>query len=234
MDGLDPYAQLGVPRDADERAIRIAYRRRTKTDHPDAGGDPDEWAATCTALAVLVDPKKRKTFDETGRIEEDRPDNDRATALQMVELQIGQIVNAYIASGFAPASDPRLMDVPNTITQSLLAEIAEAHAGIQGGERVVAYLKDMAQRFHLRNPDAHPEGDPIARGFKRQIDNAEQQLANIRASITHREIAIAIVADYRFEQTIVFNPDAYHRGERGPYSWSVRDEEQWLAGRRSP
>lgn len=199
MDGLDPYAQLGVPRDADDLAIRQAYRRRAKTDHPDMGGDESEWRATSTALAVLTDAKRRRTFDETGRIEEDRPDNDRATAFQMIEVHVGQIVNAFITSGFAPASDPRAMDVPAEITKALRAEIAETRAGIIGGERVVQYLRDMAARFHLKNPDAHPEGDPIGRGFKRQIENAEQQLAAIRASIAHREMAIAIVADYSFK-----------------------------------
>lgn len=157
MDGLDPYAQLGVPRHVDTDTIRQAYRRRAKTDHPDAGGDPNEWAATCMALAVLVDPKKRKTFDDTGRIEEDRPDNDRATALQMVDVHVGKLVNAYISSGFAPASDPRTMDVPAAITDALQRENAEARAGIEGGERVVAYLKDVAlRRFGPPRPCGRP------------------------------------------------------------------------------
>lgn len=221
---LDPYAQLGVPRDADAPTIRKAYRRKAKATHPNAGGDEAEWAKTSRALVVLTNPKTRRTFDETGRIEEDRPDNDRATALQMVEVHIGQLVNAYISSGFAPASDPRTMDVPAAITRLLREEIAEARAGIEGGEKVVVYLKDVAKRFHLKNAAAHPEGDPIARGFKRQIDNAEQHLAAIRASIKHREMALAIVADYRFEmdQPQWTFPDHIDRSGRG--SWSVHDD----------
>lgn len=37
----DLYEELGVPLDADEKAIRAAYRRRSKATHPDAGGSPE-------------------------------------------------------------------------------------------------------------------------------------------------------------------------------------------------
>lgn len=217
MDELDPYEQIGVPRDADTPTIRKAYRRKAKTDHPNAGGDEAEWAKTSRSLVVLTDPKKRRTFDDTGRIEEDRPDNDRAAALQMVEVHVGELVNAFISSGFAPAKDPRSFDMPVVIADILRQENGQALAGIVGGEKVVAYLKDVARRFRLKNPDAHPEGDPIARGFKRQIENAEEQIANIRMSMRQRDLAIAIVADYSFkmdEPQWTF-PDHIDMGGRG-------------------
>lgn len=40
--GPDPYAVLGVPRDADERAIKRAYRKQISEHHPDRLGDLPE------------------------------------------------------------------------------------------------------------------------------------------------------------------------------------------------
>lgn len=199
--GLDPYAHLGVPRDADEPTIRKAYRRRSKTDHPNAGGKAEDWEKTSTALTVLVDPKRRKAFDDTGRIEDGRPvDNDRAQALQMIEAEMGMLLNAYIAGGFKPEDDPRKMDVPRVIRTKIEDLVYQAKDGIKGGQKVVAFFRDMLKRFHPKKGAAAPgEDDPILRGITRQIESAEGQIAGIRVTIRCGELALKIVDGYRFD-----------------------------------
>mmetsp|Transcript_35713 Transcript_35713/g.102624 ORF Transcript_35713/g.102624 Transcript_35713/m.102624 type:complete len:134 (-) Transcript_35713:63-464(-) len=39
--GADPYEVLGVPRDADDAAVRAAYRRCALLAHPDKGGSEE-------------------------------------------------------------------------------------------------------------------------------------------------------------------------------------------------
>jgi curved DNA-binding protein CbpA len=199
MMDLNPYEALDVPRDADEATIRKAYRKASKRAHPDAGGSEEAFAKVATSLAVLTDPKKRKTFDDTGRIEEDQPDNDRAAALSIVEGQIAAIVNEYQQSGFRPSNDPRKMDMPAEIVRRIKKELLEANVGLKGGAEHVTYLKDMARRFKLKNPADFPEGDPIVRGFELQVRRAEQQIADIHASIRVRELAVKIAEGYTFE-----------------------------------
>ncbi len=41
---IDPYVLLGVEREADEAAIKAAYRKAAKNAHPDSGGDADQFA----------------------------------------------------------------------------------------------------------------------------------------------------------------------------------------------
>lgn len=223
MNSLNPYEQLGVQRDASERLIRDAYRKKAKTHHPDANpdADPTEWEKTSTALAVLTDPKRRKTFDETGQIEPEaiKPDNARAAALTIVEMHIAAIVNEFATSGFSPSTDPRKMDVPLVVVGRIQNEIAEARIGIAGGQQHILYLKDLARRFKLKNPDDFPAGDPIVRGFDAQVQRAEQQCADLKAAIAQRELAIQIAAGYVFERDTTIDADAYHRGQTGPYSW---------------
>jgi molecular chaperone DnaJ len=65
----DYYEVLGVPRDADEKAIKKAYKRLAMKYHPDRNKDPDaeeKFKEIAKAYAVLSDPQKRKMYDAGG------------------------------------------------------------------------------------------------------------------------------------------------------------------------
>jgi len=70
MAGRDYYEILGVPRTADEKQIRQAYRRLARKYHPDV--NPNDKAAAekfkeiQNAYEVLSDPEKRKKYDQFG------------------------------------------------------------------------------------------------------------------------------------------------------------------------
>ncbi|MCP4035512.1 MAG: DnaJ domain-containing protein, partial [bacterium] len=57
---MDPYATLGVARDADERAIKRAYRQLAQQHHPDRNPDDhvaeERFKEISAAYAVLSDP----------------------------------------------------------------------------------------------------------------------------------------------------------------------------------
>jgi DnaJ family protein C protein 3 len=59
----DYYKVLGVPRDADDRAIKKAFRTAAKTAHPDVGGSEEQMAALNEAYEVLSDPELRGRYD---------------------------------------------------------------------------------------------------------------------------------------------------------------------------
>eukprot|EP00306_Pavlova_sp_CCMP459_P023172 CAMPEP_0185546176 /NCGR_PEP_ID=MMETSP1381-20130426/5299_1 /TAXON_ID=298111 /ORGANISM="Pavlova sp., Strain CCMP459" /LENGTH=88 /DNA_ID=CAMNT_0028158587 /DNA_START=30 /DNA_END=292 /DNA_ORIENTATION=- len=60
------YATLGVPRDADDSAIKKAYHKLALKNHPDKGGDPETFKAIAEAFAVLIDKEKRAVYDRYG------------------------------------------------------------------------------------------------------------------------------------------------------------------------
>jgi curved DNA-binding protein CbpA len=67
----DYYAILGVPRDAAEEEVRKAYRRLALEWHPDRRpGDPaaaERFKEISEAYAVLINPSRRREYDEVRR-----------------------------------------------------------------------------------------------------------------------------------------------------------------------
>lgn len=69
--GRDFYAILGVPRDADQAAIKKAYRQQAMRWHPDKNPNNQEEAQKkfqdiSDAYQTLSDPEKRRVYDQFG------------------------------------------------------------------------------------------------------------------------------------------------------------------------
>jgi molecular chaperone DnaJ len=65
----DYYEVLGVPRDADQKAIKDAFRQLALRYHPDRNKEPgaeERFKAIAEAYAVLSDPKRRAEYDAGG------------------------------------------------------------------------------------------------------------------------------------------------------------------------
>ena len=80
----DPYQTLGVARNADEKAIKSAYRKLAKELHPDRNTDnpqaADRFSAVTNAYDLLSDKDKRARFD---RGEIDGDGNPKATRVRV-------------------------------------------------------------------------------------------------------------------------------------------------------
>jgi len=67
MEYKDYYKVLGVPKSADGKAIKAAYRRLARKHHPDVNkGQAERFKEINEAYAVLSDAEKRKRYDTLG------------------------------------------------------------------------------------------------------------------------------------------------------------------------
>jgi len=67
MEYKDYYKILGVPKGADEKTIKAAYRRLARKYHPDVNkGSAERFKEINEAHTVLSDPEKRKRYDTLG------------------------------------------------------------------------------------------------------------------------------------------------------------------------
>jgi molecular chaperone DnaJ len=71
----DYYEVLGVPRNADESAIKSAYRRLARRLHPDVGGggSSEAFREVQAAFETLSDLERRRRYDATLDRREGRP-----------------------------------------------------------------------------------------------------------------------------------------------------------------
>lgn len=66
VDTTKLYETLEVSKDADQKEIKKAFRRLSRTHHPDKGGDEHKFKEINAAYEILSDPDKRAAYDKYG------------------------------------------------------------------------------------------------------------------------------------------------------------------------
>ena len=66
IDNTKFYTTLGVDKNADFNAIKKAYHKLARTNHPDRGGDTEKFQEIQAAYEVLSDKEKRELYDKYG------------------------------------------------------------------------------------------------------------------------------------------------------------------------
>jgi curved DNA-binding protein CbpA len=98
---VDPYAELGVSRDASSEEIRRAYRQVARRHHPDVNrdpGGPERFAAAARAYEILGDPAARARYDNrfpgpvaTRRSPKPRPAVGRRAVLELTDREAAHL-----------------------------------------------------------------------------------------------------------------------------------------------
>ena len=63
---MDYYELLGVSRDASEKELKSAFKKKAMQHHPDKGGNPDKFKQINEAYQILSDNEKRQMYDQYG------------------------------------------------------------------------------------------------------------------------------------------------------------------------
>jgi len=62
----NPYATLGVAKNATDEEIKRAFKKLAMKHHPDRGGDEQQFKKINEAYAILSDPERKQQYDNPG------------------------------------------------------------------------------------------------------------------------------------------------------------------------
>ena len=144
------YAVLGVDRDATDLEIKRAYRRQSKTCHPDV--DPSDegrarFDAVTLAYETLKDAKKRDAYDGALQVERIAAD---------AEARIDSVAAPFLRDSAMPTLSDFTKRVETATENVTLAQAAAAAVGFVVAGPVGAAAGVAAQKVYAENIDEAP------------------------------------------------------------------------------
>ncbi len=182
---IDPYETLGIARDADEQAIKVAYRKVVKAVHPDSGGDTEAFARLQACYDLLKDPVRRKVYDNTGYDPQLADPRD----LQGI-LKLETLVNDFILDEREPGS----FDPVAAMRRKLSDDIVKSRFHILELERHRARV-----RQHLDRLGRRPAADILGSMLRTRSQSIADAIRSAEAQIEATEQAYTILEGYSYE-----------------------------------
>lgn len=182
---IDPYKTLGLDRDADGSAIKAAYRARAKAAHPDAGGDVDAFSKLTASYELLLDPVRRKVYDDTG-YDPQLTDSKDLEGLLILDA----LVNDIILDERAPGS----FDPVAAMRRKLTDRIVNTRIHILELERHRGRIRNHIDRIGKR-----PESDVLGRMLLARCDTIADAISKAEKEIKTIEQAYTMLEGYSYE-----------------------------------
>lgn len=178
----DPYATLGVPKDAGPAEVRRAYLKAQKKAHPDAGGSHEAAVAVAVAYRLLNDPAARERYDRTGDTRQEDP---KARAKRAVTELVLTIIGKTDEG----------CDIVASAVKHCERVLAQQHAAAEDAMEQALRYERAAKRLKRAKG-----GDNLlsqaALGHGRELRRMFQQ---IKAATEDTRAMLEVLADYRCE-----------------------------------
>ncbi|HTO33211.1 MAG TPA: DnaJ domain-containing protein [Pararhizobium sp.] len=182
---IDPYETLGVGRDADEQAIKAAWRKTAKTAHPDSGGDTETFGRLQACYDLLKDPVRRKVYDNTGYDPQLADPRD----LQGI-LRLETLVNDFILDEREPGS----FDPVAAMRRKLSDDIVKSRFHILELERHRARVRQHIDRLGRR-----PAADVLGAMLRTRSQSIAEAIRSAEVQIEAIEQAYTMLEGYSYE-----------------------------------
>lgn len=204
------YDELGVKKDADAATIKRAHRKRVSETHPDVkGGDSEEFRKAQHAYMVLIDPERRKKYDDTG--EEGEQGSRQRSPEQMEAEEANQILGALVT---ALINDPGVTDtlidhtdLAKRIRDMLVQSEHGRRQELANVGRQIQRAEKMARKWRRKKAKKGEEKpDLIAAMFSAQIAALNQRVSAIQRADRINARVIALIDGYDYEHDPVATP----------------------------
>lgn len=199
----DLYEVLGVPKDASTLAIKTAYKHKAKELHPDKGGNDKQMAELSSAYHVLKDPKKRAYYDETGKIESVKQ-NEQSFFIQFFNSVMQAILQ------HSSLRDIKRDDLAAKFTDSAESAIKQINTHLKDFNSNLNKISEVEKRLKL---DDETNSGLMQEYFLHQKKGVESKIAQAEAE--KKKIADLLE---------IINRMTYERDENEGLDTSVLDE----------
>ncbi|PZM13033.1 molecular chaperone DnaJ [Rhizobium tubonense] len=186
---IDPYAMLGIERDADGEAVKTAYRQVAKSAHPDSGGDAEQFGRLQACYDLLKDPVRRKVYDDTGY----DPQLADVRDLEGVVV-LETLINDFILDEREPGS----FDPVAAMRRKLSDDIVKSRFHILELERHRARVRKHIDRLGRR-----PEADILGSMLRARTQSIADAIRKAEAQIETIEHAYTMLEGYSYEVELV-------------------------------
>lgn len=187
----DPYEALGVKKDATKADINKAYHDQARKVHPDKGGSAEEFQKIKNAAMVLLDPKKRKKFDDTGTLDENRPNNIESVAMEKV---CGFFVQSIEAATNQPHINFDELDLVAGARIYFGQQIDACKKAINSIETQISKFEKALKRLKTKR-----KNDVIRTMITNHMQQRKQLVYLNKTEIEMYTHALVILDDYTFE-----------------------------------
>jgi curved DNA-binding protein CbpA len=165
---MNPYEVLGVKKTVGTAELKARYRALSAKYHPDKeGGDRAVFEEVKLAYDVLSNPARRKRYDTTGRIDEDRITPDRVEAF--LREMFKHVIEATRPDG--SSDDPTTENIRDKIILSLHGSRVPLKNDRFKLQRKLERAVRMLERFK-----AHGDWDPVGKILKDEKERLEHEL----------------------------------------------------------
>ena len=187
---FDPYEILGVLSDADDTAIRRAFKTKVRSTHPDFGGSAEEFQKLKRAYDLLTDKESRRLFDETGEFPDVTIDPRQTKTIDILSISLDKAL-------FKIATDPHRFQF-SKIIELMIAEIEVQREDLSvqkaNYEQALFISRDLLDRFSVST------GKNLMRGvISKRINICEFQINHIAEQIISMDDALSYLQKTQFQ-----------------------------------
>jgi curved DNA-binding protein CbpA len=196
---MNPYDELGVAPDATVDEVRRAYRSKAKVAHPDRGGKAEKFAALVLARDVLSDAERRARFDRDGVIDETRPDDRDAHAMNCVVAAIDHVFEGITARGGNYDQYDIVADAKTFLRQQRAGAEKSKRDALDNAEM----LKRLAARFKVKKKGAPNKMRVL---FEQRVKDLLRQVEAVERDVEKFSRAVEILEGYTFDCNLQTQP----------------------------
>ncbi|WP_423065044.1 DnaJ domain-containing protein [Devosia sp. CN2-171] len=195
MTVFDPYDVLGVGRAARAADIKLAYRKKVQTAHPDRGGDPAVFILVVRAFGLLSDPDARRLFDETGIVDDEAVTSYRREVAQILADMFDAAVETAVSTGLKLESVNFIAQMSAAVTTGL----GDSRQTLGRTDAEIGALQ--ALRARIRRTDA--DRNLFAERLDAQVAAKTEQHRIIKRRVAMLETALAELGNYESETELI-------------------------------